>query len=85
MVPFLREIQYLAITLVLLAGTSVILPCREIDSATAAACNFYYSVEYSNSDFVPHEQTLLGKRLAAARVLDVSVARVPTLLIRRYS
>ena len=28
---------------------------------------------------------LLGKRLAAARVLDVSVARVPALLIRRYS
>ena len=32
-----------------------------------------------------NKHTLLGKRLAAARVLDVSVARVPTLLIRRYS
>ena len=29
--------------------------------------------------------SLLGKRLAATRVLDVSVAQVPVLLIRRYS
>jgi hypothetical protein len=31
------------------------------------------------------ERTLLGKSLAVARVFGVSVARVPALLIRRYS
>ena len=35
MVLFLREMQYLAITLALLAGTSVIRPRREIDPGTA--------------------------------------------------
>ena len=34
---------------------------------------------------LPDEIALLGKRLAAARVLDVSVARGQALLIRRYS
>jgi hypothetical protein len=43
--PFLWEMQYLAITLALLAGTSVIRPRWEIDSGTAATGNLCCIVE----------------------------------------
>ena len=46
----------------------------------------HYSIS-TKPDYLNHEliQTLLGKSLAVARVLGISVARVPALLIRRYS
>lgn len=44
--------------------------------------NFKY---HSHDSRVSFSLSLLGKRLAAARVLGVSVARGPALLIRHYS
>ena len=50
---------------------------------------YYYQLSSSTglypSLLLWHVPALLGKSLAAARVLGVSVARVPALLIRRHS
>ena len=58
---------------------------RRFRTSNNSSWDFSNRIDAMNLRLFPRKLSLLGKRLAAARVLGVSVARGVALLIRRYS